>query len=284
MNIFQIKKILFLCVLSLFFLSLSLYNQNFQQDIFRKKSYFLVVESQAFLTSLQSSVSNQIKKYFFLLGLRKENKRLKEENQKLLIQQQTFKNLLKENERLREIVNFPLKKKMKTLATQVISYDFLASKELLIVNKGSKDGVKPYMGVLHPKGVLGFVFRVSPNSSQIITLKHPLASVKVRNQRTRTIGLLLSSAGQTQLHFWNEQSQASDAQSQLFKDGDVFVTVKSHSFPAGLLVGEISSLSLKRDQTHPVIKTFVNFESLEEFFILLEPFESPFPVDTKNDH
>ena len=88
MNIFYFKKIIFLFVLSVGVLSFSVFNQKFKQDFLRKKTYFLIAESQALLFSVQDSILNQIKRYIFLLNLRKENNLLKQENQELHIQQQ----------------------------------------------------------------------------------------------------------------------------------------------------------------------------------------------------
>lgn len=281
MNIFHFKKIIFLFVLSIGVLSLSVFNQKFRQDFLRKRTYFLIAESQALLSSVQDSISDQIKKYIFLLNLRKENNLLKQENQELHIQQQILQDTLKENERLRQIVDFPKKIDMKVLAAQVISYDFLSRKDILIVNKGSKDGVKKFMGVLHIEGVLGFVFRVSPHTSQVITLEHPLASLAVRNKRNRKLGLLFSSLGETKLHFWSEDLEIKKL-SESFKERDILVTTQSNQFPPGLLVGAVESLYVsrrqikKQNQAEIFIKPFVNFESLEELFILLEPFEPPF--------
>jgi len=137
------------------------------------------------------------------------------------------------------------------------------------------------MGVLHPTGVLGFVFRVSPNSAQIITLTHPLASLRVRNKRNRKLALLFSSLGQTQLYFQEEGDKNLEKKRESFKKGDVLITAESHQFPSGLFVGKVESLSEASHQTQVFIETFVNFESLEELFILLEPFESPFPVKSE---
>ena len=282
MNIFPIKKIFLLVILSTALISLALFNKNFKQDPLTRQSYFLIAESQVLLSSVQAHISSQIKKYLFLLNLRKENRLLKEENQNLHIQQQILQETLRENERLRQIIDFSKKQNMKLLAAQVISYDFLSKKHILIINKGSIHGIKKFMGVLHPDGILGFIFRVSPHSSQVITLKHPLASLPVRNQRNRQLGLLLSSLGQMKLYFWSQELDFENFNED-FKQGDTLVTIKSNQFPAGLLVGTVGPFIFSEDQLEKQknpeipIQPFVKFESLEELFILLEPFESPFP-------
>ena len=276
MNIFPFKKIILLFLLFLFFLSLFLFTKNFKQDFFTRKSYFLVAEAQVFISSVQKTLSSQIKKYFFLLHLREENKRLKLENQKLQVKQQLFEETLEENRKWRELIDFPKKQDMKLLVAQVISYDLLSQKHVLIVNRGSTHGVKKFMGVLHPAGVVGFVFRVSPHSSQILTLKHSLSSLPVRNKRNRRLGLLFSSSGEINLHF-SSQDLVWDQISQFFKKGDPLITTAFRPFPSGLLVGSVDFVKLSSsERPKMIIKPSVQFEFLEELFILLEPFEHPF--------
>ena len=288
MNIFVFKKIILLFFLFLFFLSLFLFTKNFKQDFFTRKSYFLVAESQVFISSLQMTLSSQMKKYFFLLHLREENKRLKLDNQKLQVKQQLFEETLEENRKWRELIDFSKKQDMKILVAQVISYDLLSQKHVLMVNRGSTHGVKKFMGVLHPEGVVGFVFRVSPHSSQILTLKHSLSSLPVRNKRNRSLGLLFSSSAEINLHF-SSQDGDEDQINPFFKKGDLLVTTAFRPFPAGLLVGSVDFVKLssnKSERPRMIVKPSVPFEFLEELFILLEPFESPFFEDnlSKNEN
>ena len=282
MNIFHFKKIIFLLLLSLFILSLTFFKKSFKQDPFTKQSYFLIAESHVLLSSLQTYISDYIKKYLFLLNLRKKNKLLTQENNHLQIQLQTFQDTLKENERLRQMMDFPQKQQIKLIAAQVISYDFLSRKHILIVNKGSSHGIKKFMGVLHPDGVVGFVFRVSRHSSQVITLEHPLAVLPVRNRKNRELGLLFSSINQIKLHFLS-QNPNFDTFNKSFKQGDTLITTQSNQFPSGFLVGQVNALNFSKDQgfkqknPEVIIQPFVKFDSIEELFILLEPFTAPFP-------
>jgi len=276
MNIFHFKKIILLIVFSFLFLSLTFFNKGFNQDPLTKYSYFLIAEGQALLSSVQTVISDPIKKYLFLLDLRSENAFLKAENQVLKAQQKIFQEALRENERLREMIDFSKKQEMNLLGSQVISYNFLARKNLLILNKGSLHGVKKFMGVLHPDGVVGFVFRVSPHSSQVITLKHLLASLPVRNRRTRRAGLLFSSLGQIGLNYWTGDLDF-ERINKNFKQGDVLVTIKSNQFPPGLPVGVVSSFNFSKEEPakqktpQVFIQPSVNFESLEGLDIMVEP-------------
>ena len=53
----------------------------------------------------------------------------------------------------------------------------------ITINKGSKDGVKPELGVVDRNGVVGIVSNVGPNSARVISLLNPnfRLSCKVKN-------------------------------------------------------------------------------------------------------
>ncbi|MBC6415230.1 MAG: rod shape-determining protein MreC [Bdellovibrionales bacterium] len=276
MNIFYLKKIFLLILLILIAINLNAFNKKSNQDPLTHKSYVLFSEIHSLFVKIQSDLSKTIQKYLFLINLRKENEFLKQENTILKIQQQSFKDTLEENERFRQILNFSTKTNLKLLAAQITSYDLLARKNLLLINKGSDHGVKKFMGVLHPKGVVGLVLQTSPNSSQIITLQHSLFSLPVRNRRSRQVGLAVNSLNQLKWNLWDKNLHSNQALNN-FKEGDVLITESSNQFPPGFLVGEIKNASPIENKSYPeiYIQPFVNFDSLEEVFIILKPFKSP---------
>ena len=282
MNIFYFKKFFLLLILFLGIISLNVFNKDYNQDPLTKQSYSFFSEIQFFFFTIHSNISNYTRKYLFLLNLRKENKLLKNQNQILQIKQQRFEDTLKENKRLRKLIDVSKKKELELLTAQVISYDLLSRKHILIINKGSSHGVKKFMGVSHPKGVVGFVFRVSPHTAQVITLRHPLSSLPVRNRRNRQAGLAVGSLNQLKLKFWNEKLNFNNPSND-FKEEDILITVKSNQFPPGLIVGQAHLAPSSNDKINPEIhiQTSVNFESLEELFIILKPFKPPFPYNKK---
>lgn len=250
---------------------LQVLNKQSQKDPLTKSSYFLFSNIQTFNMNLKVSISHFIEKYLFLLNRQEENARLKEQNQKLKVQHQQFEEILQENNRLKRLIAFPLKKKFQLLPAQILSTDFLSKNELLTINKGQTHGVKKFMGVLHPKGVVGYVFRVSQYSSQILSLLNPLSSLPARNQRSRIQGLI--QAKQKNLLVFNYLYKPSTLNStvQDLKVGDKIVVSKSDQFPAGFLIGTISSLDNSSKNLNPkaYVKPALDFYSLEEVFLIL---------------
>ena len=273
MNIFSLRKRFLILIISLILIMtfFQVLNKQTQKDPLTKSSYFLFSNIQTLNMNLKISISHFIGKYLFLLNRQEENAKLKKETQKLKVQHQQFEEILQENNRLKKLIVFPLKKKFQLLPAQILSTDFLSKNELLTINKGRSHGIKKFMGVLHPKGVVGYVFRVSQHSSQILSLLNPLSSLPARNQRSRIQGLI--QAKQKNLLVFNHLYKPSTLHSkdQDLKVGDKIVVSKSDQFPAGFLIGTISSLDNSSKNLNPkaYVKPALNFYSLEEVFLVL---------------
>ena len=136
------------------------------------------------------------------------------------------------------------------------------------------------MGVLHPQGVVGYIFRVSPNSSQVLSLLSPLSSVPSRNQRSRVQGLVESH--QKNLLLFHYLDKQNSFKSQDLRLGDKIVVSKSDQLPAGFLIGEIVSLSSSSKTFNPkaLIQPAVNFDSLEEVLVVLNLTKTIKPKET----
>lgn len=276
MNIFNFRSTFFLILLSLSltmagFLFFS--HKKDRQDFLTRKSYFIFAEAQTFFVAFNTGLTDTLKKYLFLLDLRQKNFALQEENQELQIKQQLFEKTLIENKKLKEIIDFSENQKLDLLAGQVIGRDFFSNNQMLFINKGSSHGVKQFMGVLHPQGVVGYIFKTSPHSSQVITITHPLSSLPVRNRASRQTGLLTGSTKGLSLNIWEKAGYFDDI-SKNFKAEDILITMESRSFPDGFLVGQILPFLKSSTGSAPEIpvKPFINFKGLEEVFILLNSF------------
>ena len=266
MSIFYLRKrfFIFLILLLLGMFALQLLKGKSKSD-----PVFLLSEIQTAGVNFRNGISNLVKKYFFLLDLREKNKGLETKNKELQARHQLFKETLKENERLKKLIQFPIEQAFDLLPAQVIGTDFLAKNELLTINKGSAQGIKKFMGVLHPRGVVGYIFRTSPHSSQVISLLNPLSSLPAKNRRSRITGLVESDKKNLLLFKHLDKKNSQD--NEYLKIGDVLVTIKSNQFPAGFLVGRILSLddSSKNMNSIVYVKPAVLFHSLEEVLVVL---------------
>lgn len=272
MNIFYFRTIFlyFLLGFLILFLFKSLSNKK-QQDPLTKGAFFVFSEIQTFHINIQKSVSNSLQKYIFLLNTYKKNQVLYKQNQILKIQNQILTEQIQDSKTKNDIKQFALNKPYNLLLAQVNSKDFLSQNQVLSLNKGSLHGVKKFMGVLHPTGVVGYVFRVSPHSSQILTLLHPLSSLPAKVQRTRVQGLIESHKQmQFKFHYLSQEQDAKEINKEIYLK-DKIVVHKSDQFPKGFLIGHISSIenSFKDFKPKVYVKPAVRFSTLDHVFILL---------------
>ena len=274
MNIFYFKKrnFIFIVLLCIALIGLKFLNRGGRQDPITHLSFQFFSEIQTASVNFHRGLFGLLEKYLFLLNLRDENRALKEENSKLRIRQQPFEEIFEENERLRKTVNFSANPRFELLASEVISTDLLSKNQLLIINKGRSHGVQKFMGVLHPSGVVGYVFRASPHSSQVITLLHPVSSLPVRNRNSRVTGLITSSSGKNLIFDFLSASLFEDNNKRAFKPGDFIITMKSDQFPSGFLVGQVLPFFDSSQYSTPdiYVQPAVNFDSLEEVFVILK--------------
>ena len=287
MNIFYFKKQLFIFVFlfSVILIGLQFLNRETEQDPLTRISFKVFSEIQTASVNFHNSLSAVLKKYLFLLELRDKNKLLEQENKKLKIRWQLFEEVLEENERLKQILEFPKKQNFQLLASEIISTDFLSKNQLFTINKGRSHGVKKKMGVLHPNGLVGYVFRTSSHSSQVITLFHPLSSLPVRNRNSRVTGLLTAfEKNRLLFDFW-ETDLFDDQIQESFKEGDFIVTIKSDQFPSGFLVGRVLPFYYFSKKLNPniYIQPFVDFDSLEEVFVVLKTADSLKTEEEENE-
>ena len=275
MNIFNLKKrfFIFLICLLLGMAFLQILNKkSLNQDPLTKSSYFLFSEIQIASVNFQSHISKLIKKYLFLLDLREKNTELHNQNKKLKTQHQLFEETLQENKRLKRLIQLPLNKDFTLLPAQIVATDFLSQNELLTINKGSLHGIKKFMGILHPTGVVGYIFRVSPHSSQVISLLSPLSSLPARNQRSRIQGLIESYQKDLLVFNYLDKHSIFNTLNQDLKIGDKIIVTKSDQLPSGFLIGSIVSLDNSSKNLNPraYVKPAVNFYSLEEVLVFLD--------------
>ena len=267
MNIFNFreKKFFFIWFITLVLIIFQIIPQKNQDNFLFKLVYKTLGGVQTMSVNFHLEVKDVLKKYLFLLHLQEENSKLRQGKALLEIENQILKELQEENSRLKKLLNLSQAQKRNPIVAQVIANDFLSQNELIVINKGSRQGIKKYMGVLHTKGVVGYVFRVSPYSSQVISLHNKLSSLPARFQKSRLKGLIEGRKDLGLLHF--KYFKPPRNQKLSTQTGDVIVTSSSLFFPSGIPVGEAIHVQKNNIQ----VKPYVDVSQIEEVFVLLTP-------------
>ena len=129
-----------------------------------------------------------------LVNLRKEYDELTEKLKDYEYMQRTNAAIRKENARLKEQLGFADSIQQKTIPANIISRGADNLHTTLIIDKGSKDGIKKNMSVVAIQngniGVVGKVVSVGYNTAQIMNIFNSSCSISARMQNTRDIGLV----------------------------------------------------------------------------------------------
>ncbi|MDE6196916.1 MAG: rod shape-determining protein MreC [Muribaculaceae bacterium] len=121
------------------------------------------------------------------------------------------------------------------IVAHVINNSIAHPYNYLTINKGSKDGVKPELGVIDRNGVVGIVSNTGPNSARVISLLNPHFRLSCKIKRSDYFGSLVWDGGSPSEAMLEELPRHTQ-----FKVGDTIVTSGySAVFPAGLPVGVV---------------------------------------------
>jgi len=165
------------------------------------------------------------------MQLRYQQTMLEAELQKLLVIQ-------KENSQLKELLLTSSKADMRAMAGQILAVDTSNARQIVVLNKGKRDGVYTGQPVLDAKGVMGQVIDVGPMTSTVLLISDSKSAVPVRNNRTGERAILVGTNSIDELSLINLPKTSS------IHPGDVLVTSGlGRRYPEGYPVGLVEEVN-----------------------------------------
>ena len=214
-------------------------------------------------------------------ALQARNAELESLNNKLTVDNVRLQEMERENEALRQLLNYTRNNPQftyQTTSVKVRSVGFDPTNLLyyVLVDAGARDGIAESMPAITDRGLVGRVTAVGPNSAQVLMLIDPASSVNVIVQNSRTRGVVRGNIdGRTVLMDRIPQGEP-------INPGDIVLTSGlGGAFPDKLVVGQVTEVS-QRDQDMfqtARIRPTVDFEKLETVLIITS-FE---PVDFEGE-
>lgn len=175
-----------------------------------------------------------------------------------------FHEVLVENNRLERLLEFKRELIYSSVAASIVGRNPSSWNEVIIINKGEQDGIKPGMAVVNASGVVGKISEVTAHSAKVILLTDPNFSVAVLVKRSREVGLVSGTLqGLCRMRYLSSDADVSE--------GDQVITSKlSSSFPGGLLVGEV--VKVQFSESSPtidcIIHPAVSLTQIEEVLVV----------------
>ena len=130
----------------------------------------LVAPFQWVFSSFGDGIAGVWDGYINLVGAAHENKELKKENALLKGKLTKMEEVKSENGRLRNLLDYRDVFGMESVVSRVVANDPRAEFKSIMINRGAKDGIKLYMPVVGPKGLIGRIGRVTNGSAQVCLL------------------------------------------------------------------------------------------------------------------
>tara|TARA_B110001452_G_scaffold143679_1_gene119477 strand:- start:158 stop:817 length:660 start_codon:yes stop_codon:yes gene_type:complete len=152
---------------------------------------------------------------------------------------------------------------------KVINSQFKYFENFLIVNAGSKSGIKEKMGLIGTKGILGIVKNVTDNYATIRPLINPNFGLKVLHQNTNSWGDLIWIPQEN--NFQNIFVKNIPIYTKV-KQGDYFISSGAEGlFPAGLKVGKVIEIIENIEQQTLDIKLKIeeDFSRIKVGFVVM---------------
>ncbi|MFC4095127.1 rod shape-determining protein MreC [Euzebyella saccharophila] len=225
--IIRYKNFLLYILLMIISLGFTIQSHSYHQSRF--------FNSSNWVTGNILRTSNNVTTYF---GLDLENQRLMEENERL-------RYLLFNRSSLDTLALDSVQQTYTVTTGKVIKNSYAHPRNYITINQGEKDSVKPDMGVITSKGILGIVENVSNNFATVQSILNEKSNINAKIKNTDHFGSLV----------WDMKRfdvvQLVDIPRLVpLTIGDTIVTGGMSSiFPEGIPIGTIRKFDLNSSQS-----------------------------------
>lgn len=201
----------------------------------------------------------------YMLDLWGENKRLRNQNFELATKIHENYLAARENDSLRGLLEFKEKYPFEAISALVIGQDVDRIVNALILDVGSRDGVRKNMAVVTAEGLVGRIHEVYPFSSSVQIIQDVNSRISAMIDGNRSIKGIIRWEGGDYLRLYLLQHISEPTPGQL-----VYTTGLGGTYPEGLYIGKVSE---EQDQDVKIyasinIDPAVNFSQTHEVFIL----------------
>ena len=233
-----------------------------------------VTPFERMLVWAQTSSGSLWHNYFYLRGVRAENRQLKDQIEQMRLQQFRLADDAAQARRLQTLLAFKEQFISRTVAAQVIGSSGSDLSRVIYIDKGENSGIRRDMAVMTADGVVGKVLLAYPSVAQVLLIDDQSSGVGALLEKTRLQGVLRGTAnGEVILERVMSDEQVSVGEPVLTSGGDQI-------FPKGLPVGTVTKVGNGRDLFLNIkIRPAADLGKLEEVLVLVEKQEREAPTE-----
>lgn len=261
----RLKLVLNIAVLGISLIGVSRKNfQDTQASLFES----LIIESFAPIQNgvyfIRHKLSYFVNHYIFMINADIENELLKKKIANLEASIYELSEIERENQRLKKLLQFGEDIKHKKVLAQIIAWDSSREFRVLRINKGIADGVQPKSTVVTANGLVGYVYRLTNDYADVLTILDQNMRVDSIVDRTRSHGIVEGFANSKCMMKYVTRTEP-------VKEGDQVVTSGlGNIYPKGLRVGVISKIERESYGITQLVEVTpsVDFSKIEEVIVL----------------
>ncbi len=215
------------------------------------------------LVWVQTSTGNVWHNYFYLRGVRAENRNLKQQIERMSLEQVRMSQDADQARRLQALLAFKEQFISQTMAAQVIGSSGSEQSRSVYIDKGENDGIRPDMAVITADGIVGKVLHAYPSTSQVLLINDQSSGVGAILEKSRLQGILKgTSAGEVTLEKVMSDETVPAGELVMTSGGDGI-------FPKGLLVGRVTKVGAGSDLFLNIrVRPAADLSRLEEVLVV----------------
>jgi rod shape-determining protein MreC len=214
------------------------------------------------------NINKRVDKAEEFLSLSEQNKKLREQNAKLLsllpsgtLLPDSAMEMVTDTFRLDSIKQY---RQYQYLSAKVISNSVFLQQNYIVLHRGSGQGLQPNMAVVGMDGVIGTIVHVSENMSLVMSLL---------NRQSKVIATLKKGSGLGEISWDGKDPRylvlTKIPKTVVVKKGDTVVTSPySDKFPPGLPIGIVHEVEQDQETNTYIllVKTAVNFYNVQHAY------------------
>ncbi|MEN6414482.1 MAG: rod shape-determining protein MreC [Veillonellales bacterium] len=213
-----------------------------------------------------------------MMTVYRDNQTLRSENEQLRQNNLNISEIVAENTRLQAMLAYKTgTPQFDLVLAKVIARDPGTWTSIIVINRGSADGITKDMPVVTPQGLAGNVIRVYSNTAKVQLLLDPRSAVGALVQRPESRVAAIVEGNGASPFVPRMVNVARDAD---IINGDQIITSGFGGiYPKGLLIGEVVDVVNEEGGLlkYAILKPAVDFDRLEEVFVIIRSRE-PVPV------
>jgi rod shape-determining protein MreC len=243
---------------------------NQQVRVLRVWAVTSVAPMARVLENVRSSVHGFFSDYFILLDVREDNRRLTAENNRLKLENNFLNTELSTADRAKALIEFKGRSPSNNIAARIIATSTSAN-TVVLVDRGTSDGVYKGMAVITGDGIVGKVLDSFPLAAQVQLITDKQFGAGVVSQKNHVYGTLLGQ-GFNRCRIDRIQNEEKVEPDEMF-----YTTGEDRVFPKGLPVGRVVSVQAGPTfKSIEVVPTGIK-NGLEEVLIVLEGVHQEIP-------